>query len=90
MPDVPPPSEDRLTRLEEHHAFADRTIEQLGDEVRHLSQRLHLALDRMDRLETKLAALLARIDSDPALPGEATRDDSPLRDLPHADPDTPR
>jgi len=73
------PLETRLTRLEEHHAFAERTVEQLGEEIVALHQRVDDAHARIASLELRLARLTETRDQ----PG-----DDPARS-PDAPPEAP-
>lgn len=59
----------RLDKLEEAHAFADRAVEQLSEQVAEAFHRIH-------RLESRLAALEQRITdmNDPTKP-DTTDDD---------------
>ncbi len=53
MPDARTDKE-RLERLEEAAAFADRTTDQSHEEIRELGRRLDLAVRRLTALEQKI------------------------------------
>ena len=55
-PDPPAPEQilARLQRLEESHVFAERTLEQLGDEIADLNRRLAEMRAHVQRLEARL------------------------------------
>jgi uncharacterized coiled-coil protein SlyX len=54
----------RLQRLEESQAFAEHTLQQLGEEVRLLNQRLAESAQRLARLEGRLHALAKPTEPD--------------------------
>jgi uncharacterized coiled-coil protein SlyX len=61
-----PPDDPRLTRLEEHAAFTEHTVEQLSTEIAELNRRLAETARRIQALEdrlTRLVEALANTDS---------------------------
>ena len=50
---------DRVTRLEESNGFAERTVEQLSEEVRGLGRRVTELQAQVRRLEAQLSRLAA-------------------------------
>lgn len=80
---------DRLLRLEENEAFAERTFEQLNAEVVALSRRMTEVLVRMDRVEARLDRLMGSVTE---LSARAADSESPLPtppDDPHRPADQP-
>jgi chromosome segregation ATPase len=53
--------QQRLTRLEEAEAFAERQVEQLGSELVEVNRRLMDLANRMQRLEGRLERLMGNI-----------------------------
>jgi uncharacterized coiled-coil protein SlyX len=51
------PTPHRLTRLEEHAAFLERTVEQLGEEIAEVNRRVRALAQRLDSLETRIGRL---------------------------------
>lgn len=58
--------ESRLTRLEEHSAFAEHTTDQLSEEVAELLRRLDALAKRLQAIEAKLDARTAPAEADDA------------------------
>lgn len=62
-PTPDPEPADRINRLEETAAFADRSLEQLSEEVLLLNRRLHDAGKRIARLEEALERVVGLVES---------------------------
>ena len=60
--------ERRVRALEENHGFAERLLEELGEEVRALGRRVTELTQRMIRLEASMAKRAA--DAPPETEGE--------------------
>lgn len=58
MPSSHAPSDHRVTALEEHAAFSERTIEHLSTEIAELNRRCRVLSDRLALLEQRLGSLL--------------------------------
>jgi len=54
--------DSRLTRLEEHAGYSERTVEELSLEVRLLNQRMHDLAKRLDAIDGKLGGVTERIE----------------------------
>ena len=71
---------DRMNRLEETAAFADRSLEQLSDEVLILNRRLHDAGKRIARLEEALERVVGLVEAQeqtqPQSPDASNTDDA--------------
>lgn len=57
-PPTPDANAHRLTTLEEHAAFTERTVEQLSSEVAELGKRIHTLAARVEALEARLRKAL--------------------------------
>ncbi|MBC7771295.1 MAG: SlyX family protein [Pyrinomonadaceae bacterium] len=55
---MPAPSDPRVTKLEEHAAFSERTIEQLSAEITELNRRCRVLTERLASLEQRLGKLV--------------------------------
>jgi uncharacterized coiled-coil protein SlyX len=58
----PDPVDERLVRLEEGHAYAEHTVEQINGEVAELNRRLGVLLQRIERIERRFEALAEEED----------------------------
>lgn len=56
------PPTDRLNRVEENLAFAEHSVDQLSDEIRVLTKRLHDTIRRLDAIEQRLGKVLEKIE----------------------------
>lgn len=61
----PNPADPRLTRLEEHAAFTEHTVDQLSTEIAALNKRLLELTKKMATLEARLTKLLEEPQQDP-------------------------
>jgi len=71
---------DRIEKLEEATAYADRTVEQLSGEVFELNKKLEKALARVARLESRLQNVADDVRE--AMTGDDVDDDDPLKEAP--------
>lgn len=62
-PQAPP--DPRLTRLEEHAAFTEHTVDQLSTEIAALNKRLLELTKKMATLESRLSKFLEEPQQDP-------------------------
>jgi|GEM_PF-6564338 len=62
----PPSDELRLTRLEEHAAFTEHTVDQLSAEIASVNKRLAELGKKMTGLEERLGKMLEQPDADDA------------------------
>ena len=67
---------ERVQRLEEQQAFADRAADQLSLEVYELNRRMHKLGKRMDALESRFDDLLNALDQ-PESGGDPAVDQRP-------------
>lgn len=54
-------SADRITRLEEAEAFAERSVEQLNGELVELNRRMTEVLTRLERVESRVERLMGNV-----------------------------
>lgn len=52
----------RLDRIEEHAAFTERTVEQLGEEIAEINRRVRELLKRLEGLESRLGRVADAVD----------------------------
>lgn len=71
---------DRIEKLEEASAYADRTVEQLSGEVFELNKKLEKTLARVARLESRLQSVADDVRE--SMTGQEGEDDDPLKDAP--------
>ena len=71
---------DRIEKLEEASAYADRTVEQLSAEVFELNKKLEKANARIARLESRLQNVADDVRE--AMTGDDGDDDDPLKEAP--------
>lgn len=48
----------RVEKVEEHCAFAERTVEQLSEEVKLLNERVRQAMKKIEALERRLESVM--------------------------------
>lgn len=65
-PPEPQNPDPRLTRLEEHAAFTEHTVDQLSTEIAELNKRLAELAKKMHGLEDRLGKVLERMADGPA------------------------
>lgn len=70
-PDARDPRDERLMALEEHAAFAERTVEHLSGEIAELNKRMHGLSTRVQSLEDRLRKLLEPAAESPESSDEA-------------------
>ncbi|MEM1331246.1 MAG: SlyX family protein [Planctomycetota bacterium] len=71
------PSDDRLRRVEEQQAFADRASEELSGEVYELMRRLERLGKRMDGLESRIDSLIEALEEPRSGGGDPAVDERP-------------